>query len=153
MSHGPCHCGCGGLAPIADETRTARGEFRGKPLRFIKGHNRRLLPGNLGGACLTRNGVSTEELRPDLLQLHRRYGSWVRVALSLDVPYNTLRYWRSRSQHVSIADAMKIRRAVVGSLPRSEWEKNEKRRRDVEDQRRRREGIRDGTWVLRRDRS
>lgn len=34
-----CACGCGGEAPIATMTRTARGIRRGDRLRFIHGHN------------------------------------------------------------------------------------------------------------------
>lgn len=33
-----CNCGCGQPAPIAKVTRTARGEFRGQPLQYIRGH-------------------------------------------------------------------------------------------------------------------
>lgn len=33
-----CECGCGGATSIADKTYTSRGVFRGKPNRFIVGH-------------------------------------------------------------------------------------------------------------------
>ncbi len=33
-----CECGCGGLAPIAQQSSTRFGWVRGKPLRFILGH-------------------------------------------------------------------------------------------------------------------
>lgn len=35
-----CECGCGQPAPIAKETKTARGSVKGQPLRFIAGHNK-----------------------------------------------------------------------------------------------------------------
>lgn len=38
-----CECGCGQPAPIAIRTRTNRGQVKGQPLRFINGHNSRLL--------------------------------------------------------------------------------------------------------------
>lgn len=38
-----CECGCGLPVPIATRTRTGRGQFKGQPLRFINGHNSRLL--------------------------------------------------------------------------------------------------------------
>jgi hypothetical protein len=38
-----CACGCGLPTPIAWRTRTSRGQEKGKPLRFINGHNSRLL--------------------------------------------------------------------------------------------------------------
>lgn len=38
-----CECGCGNPTPIATRTRTKRGQIKGKPLRFINGHNARLL--------------------------------------------------------------------------------------------------------------
>jgi hypothetical protein len=37
-----CECGCGNLAPIAKKTNRSRGWKKGKPLRFIQGHNGRL---------------------------------------------------------------------------------------------------------------
>lgn len=37
--YGLCRCGCGQLAPMADRTRSARGQLKGEPIRFIKGHN------------------------------------------------------------------------------------------------------------------
>ena len=37
-----CACGCGEDAPIADRTDRARGRVKGEPLRFVRGHNRRL---------------------------------------------------------------------------------------------------------------
>lgn len=39
-----CECGCGQAAPIAAYTWAARGWRKGEPLRFIRGHNRRLDP-------------------------------------------------------------------------------------------------------------
>jgi len=38
-----CECGCGQPAPIAKRTRSSRGQKKGEPLRFINGHNTRLL--------------------------------------------------------------------------------------------------------------
>lgn len=38
---GDCECGCGGKAPIATATDTARGRVKGEPSRFIMGHHRR----------------------------------------------------------------------------------------------------------------
>jgi hypothetical protein len=34
-----CECGCGGLAPIATATDRKYGAVKGKPRRFIQGHN------------------------------------------------------------------------------------------------------------------
>lgn len=39
-----CECGCGLPAPIAKRTRFDRGQVKGLPLRFINGHNSRLIP-------------------------------------------------------------------------------------------------------------
>lgn len=41
IPYGYCHCNCGELAPIANETRPARGIYRNEPYRFIKGHDKR----------------------------------------------------------------------------------------------------------------
>lgn len=38
-----CECGCGIPTPIAHRTRSGRGQKKGEPLRFISGHNSRLL--------------------------------------------------------------------------------------------------------------
>jgi hypothetical protein len=38
-----CECGCGKKTPIAIRTCTSRGQKKGEPLRFINGHNARLL--------------------------------------------------------------------------------------------------------------
>lgn len=38
-----CECGCGLPTPIATRTKTERGQTKGQPLRFINGHNSRLL--------------------------------------------------------------------------------------------------------------
>lgn len=34
-----CECGCGNPAPLASHTVKSRGWVRGKPIRFIQGHN------------------------------------------------------------------------------------------------------------------
>lgn len=38
---GYCRCGCGQLSPIAKKTITKWGRVKGKPVRFIPGHNMR----------------------------------------------------------------------------------------------------------------
>lgn len=38
---GYCHCGCGGKAPLAQQTHTAKGYVKGEPVRFIAGHQTR----------------------------------------------------------------------------------------------------------------
>ena len=45
MSTAPvlCECGCGIPTPIATRTRTSRNQKKGVALRFISGHNARLL--------------------------------------------------------------------------------------------------------------
>lgn len=43
MSQHLCECGCGLPTPIASRTRSSRGQVKGEPLRFINGHNSRLL--------------------------------------------------------------------------------------------------------------
>lgn len=38
-----CECGCGQPAPIARRTATQYGWVKGRPLRFVKGHSRKLV--------------------------------------------------------------------------------------------------------------
>lgn len=46
-----CECGCGLPAPIAQETRKSIGHFKGRPVRFVRGHANkgRHLPPRNGG--------------------------------------------------------------------------------------------------------
>lgn len=41
---GFCHCGCGGLAPLATKTDRSTNRIKGQPMRFISGHNGRVRP-------------------------------------------------------------------------------------------------------------
>lgn len=41
MDAGLCMCGCGQRTPLSTKTRTARGDVKGQPVRFVNGHNRR----------------------------------------------------------------------------------------------------------------
>jgi hypothetical protein len=41
QGEGYCECGCGGLAPLAQRSDPRRGHVKGKPHRFIAGHQRR----------------------------------------------------------------------------------------------------------------
>lgn len=53
---GYCQCGCGNLAPIAKRTDRKCGHVKGKPIRFICGHNGNLLP-TREGSRLWKGGV------------------------------------------------------------------------------------------------
>jgi hypothetical protein len=55
-----CECGCGLQAPVAVQNRSARGQVKGNPLRFVHGHG-----GNRGG----NGGVHGMRYTP-------QYGSW-----------------------------------------------------------------------------
>ena len=46
-----CECGCGEPAPIAKQTRTECGHIKGKPMRFIFGHQSRLQPSGEDSYC------------------------------------------------------------------------------------------------------
>ena len=39
-----CECGCGELAPLSPVNRRSRGWIKGRPMRFIEGHNLRASP-------------------------------------------------------------------------------------------------------------
>lgn len=36
-----CECGCGAVAPLSTRTNARKGHIKGKPLRFVSGHNKR----------------------------------------------------------------------------------------------------------------
>lgn len=38
---GKCECGCGGKTPIAKQSRPKFGQYKGHPVRFLRGHNQR----------------------------------------------------------------------------------------------------------------
>lgn len=44
VPHGTCHCGCGAATSIATRNRHARGQVKGEPVPFIRGHHRRRDP-------------------------------------------------------------------------------------------------------------
>lgn len=44
VEHGFCECGCGEKTPISPVSCASRELVRGKPLRFIHGHNQRIRP-------------------------------------------------------------------------------------------------------------
>lgn len=41
IPYGYCHCGCGGLAPIAKMTKAKYGHVKGQPVKFIHNHHSR----------------------------------------------------------------------------------------------------------------
>ena len=49
-----CECGCGGVAPIARQSETKRGYVKGRPHRFIGGHNWRRQPRDVPGVYKQR---------------------------------------------------------------------------------------------------
>lgn len=58
---GLCMCGCGRPTPIAPITQTRTGQVKGKPLRYISGHNGKFLIGPTraqwrGGTVVTSEG-------------------------------------------------------------------------------------------------
>ncbi len=51
-----CECGCGEHTPLATQTKRRKGHFKGRPLRFVQGHNSRSFrgertPPNPSGLC------------------------------------------------------------------------------------------------------
>jgi 5-methylcytosine-specific restriction endonuclease McrA len=44
-----CACGCGQPVPIAKHTRKALGHVKGQPVKFVRGHNNRLVAGQRPG--------------------------------------------------------------------------------------------------------
>jgi hypothetical protein len=44
MREGICACGCGNATAVATRTRLQRGQIAGQPLKYLLGHNSRVLP-------------------------------------------------------------------------------------------------------------
>lgn len=53
-----CECGCGNPAPIAKMTKNKAGHIKGKPVRFINGHNGKIQP--MGKEAYRWNGGIAE---------------------------------------------------------------------------------------------
>jgi DNA-binding transcriptional regulator YdaS (Cro superfamily) len=86
--------------------------------------------------------------------LYRLYGTWKRVAQVLGVAETQIYRWHTqRVKHLAWGTAQRIRAAVLGDIGRRDPGNPEKRRREAENQRKRRQGLSDGTWVLRKDRA
>ena len=66
---GLCECGCGKATPIATASNPARGQYNGYPLRFLRGHNVRMMApeetsGWRGGRQVDKQGYVMVK-RPD----------------------------------------------------------------------------------------
>src|SRR3954466_3322641 len=65
-----CECGCGQKTPLARQSDTNRGWVRGKPIRFVNGHNKRLAirvdPNNTEKIC-----TGCGELKP-IAEFHKK---------------------------------------------------------------------------------
>jgi len=53
-----CECGCGQATPLSTRTRKERGQVRGQPVRFIRGHSgHKFQLGENGGAIGDKHGM------------------------------------------------------------------------------------------------
>ena len=92
---GYCHCGCEKLAPISTQTRIQRGQLRGCPVKFIRGHQ----------ATQERPDISAEAPFYHLGDLCRRIpltqGQWAIVDVDMFDHLNTHIWsaWLNRSSH------------------------------------------------------
>lgn len=60
-----CECGCGLPAPIAKKTHKKIGHVKGKPVRFIRGHNRAVVPINTSYSVEARFWAKVDKRAPD----------------------------------------------------------------------------------------
>lgn len=56
ITYGFCHCGCGQQTKIATRANTSRGHVKGLPIRYVNGHNRRMVG---SGYVLDERGFSS----------------------------------------------------------------------------------------------
>lgn len=71
-----CECGCGLPAPIAKRTRSSRGQVKGLPLRFINGHNIRLVSSeeqSRRSRCKDPNKLRYTGRRDNYVKLNQRH--------------------------------------------------------------------------------
>lgn len=92
---GLCMCGCGGRVPLASQTK--RGLVRGKPVRYLRGHN--IAPPSVGqpnpsGACACGCGETTP-LAPN----SDKNKNWVRGEHMPYVPGHGWAAWRERQDY------------------------------------------------------
>ena len=81
-----CQCGCGLPAPIADRTRSAQGWKKGRPKRFVQGHNNKTAEGKAhlsavlrGNPRLSHRGASNPSWKGDdvgMIALHAWLQRW-----------------------------------------------------------------------------
>lgn len=89
-SFGYCHCGCGGKTKLARQTRRDRGNVKGEPVRFLRGHQNgkpdiaewlhsQLVP---SGECLVWTGAINVQ-RYGIITVRRKHWRTHRLAWTL----------------------------------------------------------------------
>lgn len=72
VPEGYCQCGCDNLAPISPYTNKKIGYIKGKPRRFISGHNSKVFPPHWSGGRRITSGYA--EIRIPSHPMARRNG-------------------------------------------------------------------------------
>jgi HNH endonuclease len=95
---GTCACGCGGKTKIVAHTDPARGRVKGKPYKFIHGHNMRGVRGAnhprwRGGRSIVGRGYVEVVLPPDheFISMAREYKPG---------------HWRTKEHRLVVAEAL-----------------------------------------------
>lgn len=94
-----CECGCGQAAPLATRTRPIRGQVKGKPVRFVRGHamrGKRLSVAARQKMSAVRKGRPKSEAHRAKLSAAKPHGADHPDWKGDDVTYNVIHLWVNR---------------------------------------------------------
>jgi hypothetical protein len=125
-SYGRCHCGCGEFPSRATTTFQRRWRVKGEPYVFRAGHHSRVILRS--GGHWSRRGIPVERVRPLLVWLHHRHGTWQAVADLLRMPVGTVKGYanNARRRRVPPTAARRIQQLILAHRTRGsvldQWE-------------------------------
>jgi hypothetical protein len=121
IERGFCQCGCGQRTSLYSRTVNARGEKKGKPLKFIPGHQCRLdnflEDPNPGGKCFCGCGGTTEIAKATSQRDHQVYGKHKRYIHGHNRARYKDRYLQCNAKSGSKQVHRRIYEEAFGPLP------------------------------------
>jgi hypothetical protein len=111
---------------VAPATFQRANRVKGRPFVFRAGHHTRVVPRK--GGVWSRNGIPVDRVRPLLVWLHERHGTWSEVAMLLRMPASTIKGYvnNSRRKRIPPEAARRIQQLVLAHRHRGssldQWE-------------------------------